>query len=313
MKHTIELPHGSKNNLIAREIARFLISVEIGQRIPTVQQFQTRLAAGSGTVQRALKDLETTGALVLNARQRQGSFVESRDFGAIWKLAGLESVAGAMPLPNSREFQGLAAGIRGEFERLGIPITLLYAHSSSSRLDTLNQGRVDFVVLSTAAAQQATQDHSNLEIGLTLGAGSYYGENSVVVISKSDSAAQKSNARIGIDPYSFDHQQLSEAEFPGGRYVEVSYQFMPHAVHTGLIDCAIWHRTALGLSLADQGLQVSPLRREETVAVAKQLSSASVVVRQENPEILAVLRELAPVAIREMQRKVVDLEIVPVY
>lgn len=313
MKNNIELPNGSKNNLIAREIARFMISVRAGERIPTVQEFQARLSAGSGTVQRALKDLEATGALVLKARQRQGSFVEDRDLGALWEIAGYGTVAGAMPLPNSREFQGLATGMRSEFERLGVPFTLLYAHSSSSRLAALNTGRVDFVVLSSAAAEQACREYPSLQVGLTLGPSTYYADNSVVVIARSDLTGLSSTARIGIDPSSFDHRRLTESEFPGGRYVDVSYVFLPHAVHTGLIDCAIWHRTALGLSLEDQGLRVYPLRREETVLVAHELSSASVVVRRDGPDILSVLQDLHPVAIREVQQKVVDLKVLPMY
>lgn len=58
----------SKNGLAAKNIAKVLIELEIGKRIPRVSDFCEVLSFGRGTIQSALNLLEEMKAIKLEAR-----------------------------------------------------------------------------------------------------------------------------------------------------------------------------------------------------------------------------------------------------
>src|ERR1700690_4231516 len=97
-------------------LARDILRRAVGDRLPTSMQYQELLNVGSGTVQKGLRVLESAGATELRARGHQGTFIVARHVGRLWAIAGLGPVTGAMPLPDSPEGSGLAAGLREQFD-----------------------------------------------------------------------------------------------------------------------------------------------------------------------------------------------------
>lgn len=306
--------HSSKTDDVAQQIARLLVTLPAGSRIPSIAELQLTVGAGSSTVQRALARLEELGAVVLRAKPKLGSFVEERDLAILWRQSGNPSVAPALALPNSREYQGLAAGLRAEFQRIGVPVSPLYAQGSQHRVEALLAQRIDFTVLSAGAAEEACEHHPELVVALRLAANTYYAPDSVVVISRDDREDPADpGTRVGIDEGSWDHRALSHAEFPGAALVQESYLYLPQAVLGGAIDLAVWHRTALGLSLDQQRLHIRPPSRAATVALADRLSAAWIVTRRTDEQTLGVLAEIDADAVVATQRGVVDQHVVPVF
>jgi len=302
-----------KGYRVAQEIANLLITLHPGDRIPNVNTLRTHLGVGTGTVQAALKELEHLELIVLDSRQNRGSFLIHQDLGALWRLAGRRTVVGLLPLPNSREFQGLATGLGAQFEQLGVPLALTYAHGSQRRCEALSDGRADFAVMSLSTANEHLGPQAQLELVLAFEPGSYYASDSVVIMAHSPRTELPRQPLVGIDPDSDDHSVLTRCEFPRGLYTPVSYPLLPAAIAARTVDLAVWHRTALGLSLADQHLFTWPLTQAAAASCADELSPAAILVRADDPQVIATMSRIDTGAVAAVQQRVVGMEVLPMY
>jgi hypothetical protein len=276
------------------------------------------VGVGSGTVQKGLRVLESAGAVTLRARGHQGTFIVKRHVGRLWALGGLGHVTGALPLPDSPEGSGLAAGLRAQFGGLGIPLQMLYMHGASRRVRVVEEGQADFAVLSKGAAEHARSGSPGREwTELDLGPHSYYSDGSMVVLAHPVRSGSTVGAhRIGIDRDSYDHTQLTLAEFPpadGYEFQAMDYPHIPAAVAMGRIDAAVWHRTSLPIPLELIKITVRSLERPEAIETCETLSRAILLARRDRPEVEVALRELEVEQIRDTQARVLRNEILPVF
>lgn len=316
-----------KNRIVSQRIAEDLLGRNVGERLPTTLRYQKLLGVGSGTVQKALRDLESVGAVSTRARGHQGTYIRHLCVDKLWTFAGLGPMTGAMPLPNSAEWAGLATGLRAEFERLGIPLQALYVHGSYNRATLVAQGKADFAILSIEAANHAATWKGEWST-LDLGPWTYYSDDSLVVLLQpgivdkdgSARANKGSNARrirlVGIDPDSYDHHQLTLAEFPGGpglQYVPCSYPHIPAAVARGDIDAAVWNRTMISIPLDLIGVATRSLLRDEAIHLSHSLNRAALLTRNPRPEIGTILSHINCESVTETQSKVMTQEILPMY
>ncbi len=314
----------SKNALASQRIAADLLGRNAGERLPTALRYQELLGVGSGTVQKALKELASVGAVRTRARGHQGTYIVELRADKLWAIAGLGPVTGVMPLPNSTEWAGLATGLRSEFGRLGIPLQALYVHGSYRRAALVSEGGADFAVLSGEAAKHASSDGEGWTT-LDLGPRTYYSDGSLVVLLRpgveevdgaTRAVGEEKIRRVGIDPGSYDHTQLTRAEFPeeaGFGYADCAYPHIPAAVAEGKVDAAVWNRTMLAIPLELVGVAVRPLRQVESVALSESLSHAVLLSTGARSEVAAILRRINRKAVREVQGKVLTQEILPMY
>jgi hypothetical protein len=294
-------------------IARRVLGLRPGDRLPNIYELRTEIGVGTGTVQSALRELQTREAVTLKPRQRHGTIVVGRRVDVLWRSAELGSLVVILPLPNSWEFQGLASGLRAELDHLGVPSTLMYAHGSEQRATAVRESHGHVAVMSLAAGLFWQDRAGDIGVGLELPPATYYAADSVLVMASLARRDLPERPRVGIDRLSVDHTRLTEAEFPDADHVEVSYAQLPVALRRGAIDAAVWHRTALGLSLNDQGLRTWPLARPEALAVSDGLSAATLVVRGDDAASGGVLAELDIDRILAVQRSVVHGELLPLY
>lgn len=302
-----------KGYRVAQQIADLLITLRPGDRLPNINVLRTHLGVGTGTVQTVLRELEQLKLVALDSRQNRGSFLIRQDLGALWRLAGRRTVVGSMPLPNSREFQGLATGLGAQFDQLGIPLALTYAHGSQRRCEALGDGHADFAIMSLPAANEHLRRQKRLELTVAFGSGSYYASDSVVIMAHSPRTELPLRPVVGIDPDSHDHSVLTRCEFPRGLYAPVSYPLLPAAIAARTIDMAVWHRTALGLSVADKQLVTWPLTQAAATARANELSPAAILVRSDDRQIIATVSRIDTGAVAAVQQRVVGLEVLPMY
>ena len=308
----------SKNHRTIQQIARDILAREVGERLPTSIQYQEELEVGSGTVQKGIRVLQNVGAVRLRPRGHQGTLIVDRNVGALWAIAGLGPVTGALPLPDSLENAGLASGLREQFDAQGIPLQMLYRHGAALRLGMVREGRADFAIASQGAGenQRAADEEGHWTI-LDFGPYSYYSEGSIVVLSRwrTDGSVAPAIRTVGIDLASHDHTRLTLAEFPesgGYVYESISYPSLPAAVAEGRVDGAIWHRTLLSIPLSLVGVDVtSP--RQETLEVYESMASAILLAPAGKPELAALLRHLDIERIRDLQTRVLRGETPPEY
>jgi hypothetical protein len=309
----------SKNQRAVQLLARDLLCRDVGARLPTSLQYQELLGVGSGTVQKGLRVLESVGGVGLRARGHQGTFLVAREIGRLWAIAGLGAVTGAMPLPDSPEGSGLAAGLRAEFDLLGVQLQMLYLPGTLRRLEMVRQGRADFAILTRGTIES---EHENDLIGhwieLDLGPHSYYSSGSMVVLMNSR-AAEAGDAAIhtvGVDRGSHAHTKLTLAEFPesvGYHYESEVCPRLPAAIAEGRIDAAIWHRTVLRFPIELAGIRVRPLQERQTLDLLESLGRAVLVARNDKRELDAVVCKLDVGRLRDMQERVVRDEIPAIY
>lgn len=326
----------SRSLLAAQQIARDLITRPVGGRLPTAAEYQRLCGFGSGTIQKALADLQSVGAVELRARGHRGTFLLDRDLGRLWSLSGLGPVTAVLPLPNCSEWAGLATGLRQEFKRLGIPLQAVYIHGAYARARLVAEGEADLAVMSEGAAQELLS--SQLTIASRLWPCSYYSADSVVVLWRpglnepaavarpgTDTQEQPGRGggyqavrRVGIDRNSYDHTQLTLAEFPAAQgseyeYVQYDYPYLPAAVARGEVDVAVWHRTALGIPIELVGIKTSRLRNPSALTLSNRLSRAVIVSHPGRIEISSLLGEIDWQIVRDVQQKVLDQQMLPIY
>lgn len=294
-------------------VARVLLARSPGERIPNVTDLRSEIGVGAGTVQKALQELQSRGLVTLNSKPRHGTFIVDWQLGGLWEAAALPAFTVLLPLPNSWEFQGLASGLRVVLDSLGMPSIFLFGHGSEQRAAALQSGTAQVAVMSTHAAAAVATPGSGLVVQHSLGPGSYYAPGSVVVLARAPRSETAPDPRIGIDRLSSDHVALTHREFPGATYVDVSYSHIPSALTKGHIDAAVWHRSALGLSLADQGLVSWTPIAGIAMSGDAELDAAGLVVKDGDVFTQSVLNAAALGDIVAVQQGVVRGDVLPTY
>ena len=115
----------SKNGLAVLSLAKALLKYKVGDRTPTVTELSEKLNISRGTAQSAIKTLQNNNAIHIVSKGHLGSYVIEKNDKILLELAGINLLVGAMPLPYSRKYEGLATGIITTMEnKHGIPMTL---------------------------------------------------------------------------------------------------------------------------------------------------------------------------------------------
>lgn len=301
----------NKNGLAARRIAGMLLSIEPGSRIPRVSDFVTETSLGRGTIQGAIRLLEEIGAIQLEARGHLGTFLVRRDKELLWQVAGLGTVMGAMPLPYSRKYEGLATGLVHEFEDMKIPFNLAFMRGSSNRIESLVAGRYDFVIVSRLAAELAAYESNAIEIVKFFGEYSYVSGHEIF-FSDSEATHIKSGMRVGIDYSSADQSIMTEYEVEGidVKLIEVNYMQLIEMLKNNEIDAAIWNKDEITLS---EGLGKGSFRSSRAIEISKKVSEACLVFHGDRSELREVLTGLSRDNVSDLQQQVEERKRYPRY
>lgn len=301
----------SRNALALRELARDVIQRGPGARLATIAQYQERLNAGSGTVQKALRDLARLGAVRLRSRGHQGTFVVDSDLSLLWAVASLQPVRLILTPPGALDGYGLVRGLVDEFARLGVPLELSYARGGAERVRCVRNRSASMAAISAGAAEELLSHDDTLST-LDLGPDTYYSENSIGVLTRDDvDEDDPPSLRVGIDPQSSDHRALTYAEFPptaGYEYVECDFVRMPAAVLERQVDVGVWHRLVLVIPLASVGVSYRALRQPTARTLRRAISSAVLVHPRDSEEVGALLHQLDVSAMRSAQRALLKLD-----
>lgn len=294
---------GAKTNSFTKPdvpvgVARVLLTREVGQRIPTLQELQALTGAGTGTVVKALRTLEDTGAVTLEARGRQGTVIVRRDAGRLWNAADLGNLRFAMPPPGPVEQQAVLDVVRDVLRKLGVALVVDYMRGAKNRLDALHQERVHATLSSAAALEHHRENIPGL-LGTDLGPNTFYAPDSLVVVEHATRPPRTPRV-VGIDHSSHDHEQLSRAVYgDDDTYADCSFVRGPAAVLAGDIDTAVWHAMPTVIPPELAGLTLRPVSPE--IPGFSDICRAVLVTVGADAYTNAVLREVRPAAIRRRQ------------
>lgn len=301
----------SKNGLAAKYIARELIDISAGERIPRVSDFTDKLGLGRGTVQGALKVLEDMRAIKLESRGHLGTFLLKRDLNLLYEIAGIGPVIGVMPLPYSRKYEGLATGIIEIFEKINKRTGLAYMRGAIPRVEALKSRRYDFAIMSLLAAEEAITKFEGLEISKTFGTGSYVTAHKIF-FSNSSFTEITDGMRVGIDYSSVDQAEITLLECEGKKVelVEAGYMQLFSMLTKGMIDAAVWNADE------EKTLQTFPsseFHSPKARELAAKATTAAIIVETTRTRIKEQLELLDTIEVIQIQQEVVTGKKYPHY
>ncbi|MEE6273305.1 GntR family transcriptional regulator YhfZ [Georgenia wangjunii] len=296
----------SRVGYVTAQLAEMLSGYELGDRIPNVEGLTAQLHCGKGTVQAAFAALEQAGALALRSRGHLGTFIDAIDHPLLWELAGHRTVTIAMPLPYSRRYEGLATGLHATFRDHSIPMSLMFMRGSVERVGALREDRTDLVVLSALAASY----EPDVEVVHDFGPETYVHSHCVIVSEGRD--PQDPTLRVAVDRSSADLLALVEqvfGELPPERLVEVSYNQLDHAFHSGAIDATVWNADEVRAHITAP-IDVHPLPQAAGIDNTR---AVVVRMRKEQPVAVGVREALTDPAVTAIAAGVVDGRTTPTY
>ena len=286
-------------------LARYLLGEKCGNRLKTIDELAAECHSSVGLTQAALKTLESSGAIRIERRGRNGSYLVEMDNRTLLKHVDINNVVCAMPLPYTRLYEGLASGLKAQFD--GIPFYYAHMRGADIRVECLLNGVYDMAVVSRLAAESyLAQDR--LRITLALGPHTYVGEHQLIC-RKGESADVK---RVGLDNRSADQKIMTEACF-GNRNVELidmPYHESLQRIAKGDVDAVIWNVVAEA-ELAVLGLEATPLTNDPRFL---QATEAVVLTRAEDYAMQQLLRAVVnKEALLAHQQRVANGEQEPSY
>ena len=255
-----------KTWLITSIVARDIIKMHPGSRLPTIQDYTERLHSSRGLVQNALSVLQEKNAITLEKRGAMGTFITSMDPVALFRLGNLDLITGSMPAPLSYYYAGLATGICQAMEACPVPFNFAFVQGAETRVNALRRGIYDFIILSLASARHHSALYPELTIAATLD-GCRYAPPYTLYINRPGVKDISDGFSIAVDPNSTDQWQLTGRLCAGKdvRIVAHPYVATRAAFLAGEVDCVVWrdegfeegypHITKVPIELADTTLE----------------------------------------------------------
>lgn len=287
-----------KIGIAVNRLAQDLLARQVGDRIPSITEYQEKLRISRGTVQNGLSYLRENGAVTLVSRGHLGTYIEQMDYRRLQECSFNKELLGTMPLPYSLCYQGLATALYHALSPYAF--NLLYSRGAESRMKLLTSGMCQFTVCSRYAAEEAIRCHSDVEIAVDLGPGTYLTRH-VLVFREAGKTDIESGMRMAIDPTSVDHRYLTERISAGVRdvkLVEMKAHQTIRAILTGEVDAGVWNLDDI-LESGYQGLNVVPIRQFADLSA---FTSAVLVIRRGDESVAQLLRQyIQESAVRKIQ------------
>lgn len=299
----------TKNGQVVSNIAKVFIATDIGQKIPTVSEFQEKIDVSRGTIQNSIKELTKSGAVTLEARGALGTFLKEKDLKILLDLAQITFLIGAMPLPYSPIYEGLATGILQSMEnKLNIPVNMAYMRGAQKRIEMITNNRYDFAIVSKHAALEHLKTNDNIQIIQEFGERSFLNDH-VLMFSDKEKHQLENNMKIGVDYDSIDQLSLTKdvTKSYDMTFVPVQYNQLIEKLHSKEIDVTIWNGDEIDARIHNIRIMPLPLDSiNNTVAV--------IIINKERHELKKIIGSMINIDdVLTIQRKVIDGKLLPSY
>ncbi len=229
-----------KDWLVRTRIARGMLGAELDARIPTIREYTETFDCSRGIVQNAIDSLEQAGAIALDKRGKNGTYLTAKDEKKLFENAALHFITGSMPAPLSIHHAGLATGICQAMNKCSVPFTFAFVQGSKNRAEALLREIYDFVVVTESAAEEYTARHPELERAFLL-EGCEYSRPYTLYINKPGLLEIQDGMSIAADPTSTDQWELTRLACAGKdvRVIEMPYISCNFAFLSGSADCVV--------------------------------------------------------------------------
>lgn len=231
-----------KKGIAIEKIASELYLLKENDRLPIMTDLQEKYDFSRGTIQNALSFLNEEQAIITKSRGHLGTFIEYIDYRKLQEFANANQVAGTMPLPYSKLYEGLATGLYVMFQEAQIKLNLAFIRGSIERMEATEKEQFDFAIVSRFAAEQEIAKGHQISIALSFGPGTYLSKHIQIFADKNKEKIED-GMKIGIDKDSLDHYFLTKELVKGMNVTLVDYPAnqLIHAVREGEIDAGVWN------------------------------------------------------------------------
>ena len=236
-----------KNGIATLMMAKQFLTYSVGDRVPTVTEFSEDLKISRGTVQNSLKLLTDNKAIKCESKGHLGTYLLSKNLKILLEFANITSITGAMPLPYSKKYEGLATGLVTALEnQYGIPASMAYMRGSRNRIAMLLSNRCDFAIISKFAMDDYLKTRKDIVLVKDFGLNSYLSEH-VIIFHDNSKTAITNGMKVAIDPESIDQLKLTEIVCKGKKvdYVRVDYSKVLERIQDGDVDAAVWNKDGI--------------------------------------------------------------------
>lgn len=299
-----------KSGLALMHLARMMMTVKKGDRLQTISEYEKEIGFARGTIQNALNRLKQAGAITVESKGHSGSYVVDIDYKKIWAHTGFDICSGAMPLPYSKLYEGLASGLYQSFQHFGAELSMAYVRGSRIRLQMLAKGAYDFVIVSLLAARQAIESGEELDIAMEFGSHSYLSKH-ILVVADEKYVQIEDGMTVAIDPKSTDQWLITKRLCEGKqvKLIEMPYSQIVTSIMSRRIDAGVWNLD----EIKEKELPVF-YRDLPDLEEIRDVSVAAMVTSRANKGMKHILAEAVSVhEVLTTQQQVVNLEIDPSY
>ena len=242
-KHSVQDLLMKKSGQALSFLAGKLLGIPNGEKIPTFSQLSDSLDYSRGTLQNAMGNLETIGAITLLKRGALGTFIKDKNIALLLGCTGISYISGTMPLPYTKIYEGLATGLFDTFSsNAHLSIDIAYMRGSGRRISGVEKGQYDFTVTSRLAAKAAIESGIPVVITKDFGPGSYLSGQSVIFRENGITSVSE-GMKVGVDKSSLDHVRLTESLIKdiNVTYVDINYNQILAFIEKAEIDAAVWN------------------------------------------------------------------------
>jgi hypothetical protein len=295
---------------LVRHLARFLLTIEPGARLPTVRELARVHGVGISSVHVALHALEDLGAVRIETRGNLGAFMVGRSLGPLWQQAEQKPLVVALPLASSRRYEGLATALRDQLVGAGLSAFLVFIRGSRRRLAALEAGECHIAVMSAYAASVLVR--SSESIVKELGPNTYNTGHRVFF---APSRQGSDPLHVVLDAESADQQLLSLMEFGHSNVelVSATHVEVPSLLADGRGDAAVWTLDEMSASWPE-GIRNRSLSPEVLAMLGDRDTRAALVAGAADAGMLApIASAIDPGEVERIQQGVIAGSIVARY
>lgn len=236
-----------KNGFVVSLLAKEFLALEVGDKIKTIRSYAEEFSVGHGTVQLAFKKLIDINAVDIEKKGYKGSFLASINYEVLIELAGINSLAGIMPLPSSKKYEGLATGLFEVLNQGVLNTNLMFMTGAKSRIESLIQGRNHFAIISKNSYNYYRNEYPDLKLVEEFGDKTFISGH--ILIHRKDIELATNVIRMGIDKSSYDQMSITEKYIKKNKLnvtlVDLRYSSIVNSILSKRIDAVIWSKDNL--------------------------------------------------------------------
>ncbi|MEG0875823.1 MAG: YhfZ family protein [Oscillospiraceae bacterium] len=230
----------NKHGSVTSNLARDIMALDIGDRLPTIIDYTEKLSVSRGIVQNSISLLETEGCISLNRSGKLGTLLTGIDCQKLYRHTLWDPLVGAMPIPHNDIFRSLATALYEDSRGLPLPSSLAYVSGAQNRWALLSKEFFDFIVTSRATARHILAEDEDVELLFDL-PDCQYEDPYCLIFMDSRNTEILDGMRVGVDPEAIDQMQITKALCRGKavEFVNMPLESTVEILHNRSVDFII--------------------------------------------------------------------------